>query len=62
MFSADGDAPLLSPAQGVPASAKAVGSEEDSSADAADLADPAHRRQLALAIAVGILNYLRVAG
>ena len=31
-------------------------------ADAADLADPAHRRQLALAIAVGILNYLRVAG
>jgi len=30
--------------------------------DAADLADPAHRRQLALAIAVGILNYLRVAG
>ena len=30
--------------------------------DAADLADPAHRRQLALAIAVGILNYLRLAG
>ena len=30
--------------------------------DAADLADPAHRRQLSLAIAVGILNYLRLAG
>ena len=30
--------------------------------DAADLSDPAHRRQLSLAIAVGILNYLRLAG
>jgi N-acetylmuramoyl-L-alanine amidase len=30
--------------------------------DAADLVDPAHRRQIALAIAVGILDYLRLAG
>jgi N-acetylmuramoyl-L-alanine amidase len=30
--------------------------------DAPDLMDPAHRRQLALAISAGILDYLRLAG
>ena len=30
--------------------------------DAADMIDPAHRRQLSLAIAAGILDYLRLEG
>jgi N-acetylmuramoyl-L-alanine amidase len=30
--------------------------------DAADLMDPAHRRQISLAIAAGILDYLRLVG